>query len=181
MSCLYLVGQRFGRLVVLSHSDVEKHRHFWTCQCDCGWKKRVSGTHLTSGAIRSCGCLGRESARKVLMEKCVKHGGRYTRLYSIWTGMKKRCHYPRHKYFYNYGGRGISVCEAWRFDFAAFQQWALANGYAPGLTIDRIDVDGNYEPGNCRWATRSEQEKNKWRGEVRRRKQADAPESRAAA
>jgi hypothetical protein len=119
-------------------------------------------------------------AREFMTQRATKHGGRYTRLYSIWTGMKKRCHYPRHKYFYNYGGRGISVCEMWRTSFAVFQEWALANGYQPTLTIDRINVNGNYEPSNCRWATRSEQERNKWRANVRRRKQGDAPEARAA-
>lgn len=98
-----------------------------------------------------------------------------SRLYNIWRGMKQRCHYPRHPKYFNYGGRGIVVCDAWRGCFKDFADWALSHGYAAGLTLDRKDVNGNYEPTNCRWATRSQQEKNKWA--PRKRKQHDAEEN----
>ena len=139
-----LTGQRFGRLTVLERTELK-----WLCKCDCGNKKIVAGGHLVSGDTKSCGCLR------------IKHGMRNTRLYSIWHGMKERCYNTKHKFYKHYGGRGIKVCEEWKNDFQTFADWALSHGYADNLTIDRIDVNGNYEPSNCQWATNAEQQRNK--------------------
>lgn len=91
----------------------------------------------------------------------MKHGMEGTRLYHIWCGMKCRCSCPTNKDYPNYGGRGIDVCEEWKNDFSVFMKWAFANGYTDELTLDRIDTNGNYCPGNCRWATNLTQQNNK--------------------
>lgn len=143
-----LTGKKFGRLTVIERSESK-----WLCKCDCGNTKLVNGGHLVSGDTKSCGCLRNEQR--------IKHGMRNTRLYSVWHGMKERCYNTKHKHFKDYGGRGITICDKWKNDFNAFAQWALSHGYADNLTIDRIDVNGNYEPSNCRFITNAEQQKNK--------------------
>lgn len=150
-----LTGQRFGRLVVLKRDFSRKKAAFWICQCDCGKETTVQSCHLRSGATQSCGCLHMENGYKTTWKK---HGDYKTRLYHIWITMKSRCFNKKDK---RYGGRGITVCSEWSESFEAFRDWALANGYRDDLTIDRIDVDGNYEPSNCRWATKLEQQSNK--------------------
>ena len=154
---LDLVGKRFGRLVVLSQAGRDKNgRMLWLCQCDCGNKVKVSGGALKR-TTKSCGCYRRD-----YMSKRQKiHGKRNTRIYNIWTQMKKRCYNKNFTYYKDYGGRGIEVCEEWKNNFQAFDKWAMQNGYRDDLMIDRIDNDGNYEPSNCRWVDTYEQSNNK--------------------
>ena len=125
----------------------------WKCMCDCGKMTTARGADLTSGRKKSCGCLQKDHA--------IKHGMEGTRLYRIWHGMKDRCKNENGKNYANHGGRGISICEEWCNDFQAFYDWSMENGYQDGLTIDRRDNDGNYEPSNCRWTTAKVQANNR--------------------
>ena len=141
-----LTGQRFGRLTVIRKDNARSTRKYtyWQCRCDCGKTVVVYGYDLRRGRTVSCGC------RKV------KHDGRYTRLYSIWQGMKKRCSNEHHPFYAYYGGRGICVCPQWEDSFSSFRDWALSNGYKDDLTIDRIDNNAGYCPDNCQWITAAE-------------------------
>lgn len=161
-----LTGQRFGRLTVLKRGDDYiypngKTKVMWMCRCDCGKEKDISGSALTQGLTQSCGCYKSEMKRKQLTTHGELARGNDSRLYLSWECMKARCYNPHNDYYHRYGGRGISVCEEWKRSFANFREWALSNGYKEGLTIDRINFDGNYEPSNCRWATSKEQANNK--------------------
>jgi hypothetical protein len=155
-----LTGQRFGWLVVIQRVENIGRQTAWLCKCDCGNKKAVSYWNLVSEQTKSCGCMQHEINRETAKILATTHGGSYTRLYTIWIGMKQRCNYKKHKHYEKYGGRGIKVCTEWEHDFAAFREWAMSNGYSEELTIDRIDVDGDYEPSNCRWATYEVQSNN---------------------
>lgn len=151
-----LTGQRFGRLTVLGRKQNDK-KNIWLCQCDCGNTAFVYKHDIVSGKTKSCGCLRREATaanRK-------KHGMSNSRLYRIWNAMKERCQCETNVQYSDYGGRGIAVCDEWKDDFQAFHDWAISNGYNENLTIDRINVNGNYCPENCRWATGKEQNANK--------------------
>ena len=140
-------GQRFNKLVVLEFHRIVPQGTYWKCLCDCGKTTIVTGSNLSMGKTKSCGCLHKPHGES-------KPGK--SRLYKIWSCIQQRCEYPGHKAFPRYGGRGITICAEWRRDFPAFRFWALSHGYRDDLTIDRIDNDGNYEPGNCQWLTRAE-------------------------
>jgi hypothetical protein len=147
------IGQRYGRLTVIEFAGTKKKQSYWLCRCDCGTEKVIGSSPLESGHTVSCGCKSREGSEAI-------HGGAKTRLYNIWVGMKQRCGNPKSEVYIYYGDRGIKICKDWN-GFVAFRTWALSNGYADNLTIDRINVNGNYEPSNCRWATMKEQGRNR--------------------
>lgn len=159
MRVINLLGRKFGRLTVISRASNNKHgKARWLCQCECGKRKAILANSLLSGKTKSCGCYRKEVAPH---NNLPKHGMSGTRLWTIWCGMKSRCYYPKNIAFKNYGDRGIRVCPEWVDNFLAFHEWALKNGYADNLTIDRINCDGNYEPSNCKWSTYEEQENNR--------------------
>lgn len=148
-----LTGQRFGRLTVIERGpNSPSGSARWRCKCDYGNETLTATAKLRNGTTQSCGCLGLEHATQAK----IKHGARHERLYNVWAAMKQRCYNPHKDGYKYYGGKGVTICDEWREDYAKFKAWAYANGYEPGLTIDRIDSNGNYEPSNCRWVTFAE-------------------------
>lgn len=151
-----LSGSRFGRLTVKHRTENSSTGHTrWLCVCDCGQERINSSYDLKTGKVVSCGCFHSES----VTETNTTHGKSKSKLFHVWCSMRDRCRRKTCKAYKNYGGRGISVCDEW-LDYEVFYRWAIENGYAEGLTIDRIDVNGNYEPSNCRWITKAAQASN---------------------
>lgn len=155
MKAIDLSGKKYGKLTVLERAEYSKtaHTYFWNCKCDCGKLVKINGNNLKSGHTKSCGCYKIENKKT--------HELSNTRLYDIFYNIKSRCYNKKNKYYYNYGGRGIKICDEWKNNFLEFYNWAIKNGYNNTLSIDRIDVNGNYEPANCRWVTIKENSNNK--------------------
>lgn len=150
---LDLAGERFGKLTAVAKTDKYSK---WNCICECGNSATYSTFALISGNVKSCGCSQHPK----------NHELADARLYKVWKGMKQRCYNPNSKSYKHYGGRGILICEEWRDSFAAFSEWAYSHGYNRNAqfgecTIERINVNGNYEPSNCCFIPLSEQPKNR--------------------
>ena len=158
---LNLEGKRFGKLLVLGFSHADRGYTYWKCKCDCGNEIVIRGAYLTSKTkpTRSCGCLVKETAANNLPKhKCITHNMSKTKFYDVWNSMIMRCTNPNSKSYKRYGERGIKVCERWR----TFQNFYddMFEDYKDGLSIDRINNDGNYEPSNCKWRSKKQQANN---------------------
>jgi hypothetical protein len=150
-----LTGKRFGRLIVIKRIGTKRGQAYWECLCDCGNYKNAVASDLKDGHTKSCGCLNKETQ----VSANTTHGMKKTRIYNTWVHMKGRCFNPSNKRYVYYGGRGITVCEKW-LTFEGFYE-DMKEGYSSKLTLDRINVNGNYEKSNCRWITVQEQQNNK--------------------
>lgn len=148
-----LTAQRFGRLTVMSPAYQKNHITYYKCKCDCGTQKIIRGTLIKNNSIKSCGCLQREARKAKKTHGLCSHP-----LYSVWSAMKTRCADKKNP---NYGGRGIEVEKEWVDDFKIFFDWCMENGYKKGMSLDRIDVNGNYGSKNCRFISLAEQNRNK--------------------
>lgn len=161
-----LTNQVFGRLTVIERAEdyVQPNgsrRPRWKCQCECGNIKITTASNLKRGITTSCGCFQRENMSRLKKT----HGGwaNNEKLFGVWIGIRKRCLSSYAHNYSDYGGRGITICDEWKDDYSAFKEWSISNGYKEGmgLSIDRIDVDGDYCPENCRWADNLTQQNNK--------------------
>lgn len=151
-----LTGQKFGRLTVVERAENKGKRTAWLCKCDCGNYLKVKGSSLKNGYTKSCGCLKKE----MILLRNTTHGESKTRLYRIWNKMKQRTMNPKSSRYHYYGEKGIKVCEEW-LNYETFRDWSLKNGYNDSLTLDRIDVNGDYCPENCHWVDWETQQNNK--------------------
>lgn len=151
-------GQKFGRLTALYRlHKYHKKGTYWLCACECGNLVETTLNNLTMGHTKSCGCLNHDN----LLKRNTTHGKANTKLYDVWLHMKSRCYNVNNKDYKHYGGRGIVVCDEWKDNFQAFYDWCINNGYKDNLTIDRVDVNENYNPNNCRFADRKQQSRNR--------------------
>ena len=149
------IGEKYGRLTIIENRHPKDEV---VCRCECGNIKIARATNVFYGGTKSCGCLPKEGNN--FKHGFRRKGGKSERLYGVWKSMRERCNTVSCSSYKRYGARGIKVCEEWN-NYLAFKEWALNNGYVEGLTIDRINVNGDYEPSNCRWATLKVQANNK--------------------
>lgn len=154
------LGKKYNRLTVISFEYKKGGRTYYKLKCDCGKEIIISLSCAKTNHTKSCGCLVSELSRIRMPKYTRKHGISTTRIYKCWKDAVRRCEDLKSVAYQNYGGRGINICEEWK-DCLVFYEWALKNGYSETLTLDRINVDGNYEPSNCKWATIDEQANNK--------------------
>jgi hypothetical protein len=145
-----MIGQKIGMLTVVKKALTIKNRRMWECICKCGNTKIISTSHLNGGHVQSCGCLKKEK----------NHGMSYTSEHYAWTDMIMRCTNPNKNQYKDWGGRGIKVCDRWLESFNNFYE-DMGPKPGPNYSIDRINNDGNYEPSNCKWSTKTEQNRNK--------------------
>lgn len=164
MKKIIKTGEKFGRLTIVKEvepyvSPGGQSKRKVKCKCDCGGGVSVAFNSLKVGKTKSCGCLRKEK----MLTSFVTHGKSSTRLYRIYAGIKKRCdnqNYQNYQSYHRYGGRGIKMCEEWRNDFMSFYNWAMANGYASNLTLDRKENNDSYNPDGCRWVSHQVQMNN---------------------
>lgn len=151
------IGKKYGSRTIIADAGIAKNGHHMVkCRCDCGYENLIYLYDLKNGNRLKCYRCSLKT-RKTYKT----HGKSKNKLYKVWQGMRERCYYKKHKCYEYYGARGITVCNEWNNSFEVFYEWAINNGYKEGLTIDRINANGNYEPDNCRWATTSEQSINR--------------------
>lgn len=156
-----LTGKKFGMVTVIKLDKIENRRTYWICKCDCGNIFTRRSDIIQNKEVKSCGCYQKENNKII----GTLHGdgskkSKYHRLYQCYQSMKQRCYNPNCIQFKDWGGRGIKVCDEWKNDYLKFKKWALSHGYRDDLTLDRIKVNRNYEPNNCRWITKIEQNRN---------------------
>ena len=155
-----LTGQKFNMLTVKTFAFIRDSHAYWNCVCDCGKESVVCASRLLRGTTKSCGCLikttPRPRGKRVYIRTVEKD-----RLYNIFMEMKKRCYNSNCRSYKDYGARGIAICNEWLCNPKLFRLWSLTNGYRDDLTIDRINVNGNYEPNNCRWVSAKKQANNR--------------------
>lgn len=170
MKKINIIGNKYGRLTVLSENGKKGKNILWLCKCDCGNEINAISYNLKNGHTKSCGCLRNE----VRAKKHSIHNESKSRLYRIWRHIKSRCLNPNVHHYKYYGERGIKICDEWKNSFMAFKEWSILNGYNDKLSIDRIDVNGDYEPSNCRWCDAKAQANNRtnnhkieYRGEIK--------------
>ncbi len=154
------VGQRFLRWIVIGPTTPRNYKRRWLCRCDCGTVREVDQNELSAGKTRSCGCFAREIGGLLAEVVCTKHGQHKSPEYQAWQQMKDRCHNPRSRIFPAYGGRGITVCKEWRASFESFLR-VVGPRPSPCHSLDRVDNDLGYYAGNVRWATATQQIRNR--------------------